>query len=448
MLPRVRLPRLWSALLLAASLLLLLAGLIVWIGREPRLRKNLYIGSIPVGGLTPAQAENHLSAELTWRLAAPLYLSGPTGETTIYPNTAGFSLDCAGAVREGLDLTRQMRWNFRYRRTDLPLVPQVDPDAFAATLTDLRQAARREPREARIQLRSNNTLETVPETWGQDLDLAALQTAAQAIVLSDGEHRLTLPFISLPPRVTAAEIEQRGANRLLSQYTTAFDEGNINRSRNLRTGIAALQEYWLPPGATFSYNLVTDRTANADQYREAPIYLQGKIVLGIGGGVCQVSSTLYNAAVLADLPVLERHPHSMTVPYVPPGRDATVSEGIADLRFSNPTSAYLLVLASAAAGKLTVHIFGPEPEAGTVVFEQATLKTIEPATKYIEDPLLPPAEQVVVQTGKRGYQVKTWKVRKKDGKEISRTLLSVDTYQALESIIRVGPPPAVIIPVP
>ncbi len=143
----------------------------------------------------------------------------------------------------------------------------------------------------------------------------------------------------------------------IAQYTTYFDASIINRSENIRLAAKALDGKLLAPGERFSFNkTVGQRTVEAG-YKEAMIIVGKTYVPGLGGGICQVSSTLYNVAVLAQLEILERHHHSLPVNYVPPGQDATVNFPYFDFRFRNITDTYLLIRSFVEGNSLTSQIY-------------------------------------------------------------------------------------------
>ncbi len=143
----------------------------------------------------------------------------------------------------------------------------------------------------------------------------------------------------------------------IAEYSTRFDSTLVNRTENIRLAAKALDGKVLAPGERFSFNeSVGRRTAEAG-YREALIIDGNKFTLGLGGGVCQVSSNLYNAVILAHLEILERHRHSLLVDYVPPGQDATVSFPSLDFSFRNSTDAYLLIRSLVKGNILTFQLY-------------------------------------------------------------------------------------------
>ncbi|MHB8072805.1 cell wall-binding repeat-containing protein [Desulfosporosinus fructosivorans] len=146
----------------------------------------------------------------------------------------------------------------------------------------------------------------------------------------------------------------------IAQYSTRFDSTQVNRTENIRLAAKALDGKLLAPGERFSFNnSVGERIAEAG-YKEALIIEGNTFTPGLGGGVCQVSSTLYNVVLLADLEILERHSHSLPVNYVPPGRDATVSFPILDFKFKNSTDAYLLIRSFVDGNTLTFQLYKKE----------------------------------------------------------------------------------------
>jgi putative cell wall-binding protein len=143
----------------------------------------------------------------------------------------------------------------------------------------------------------------------------------------------------------------------LSEYTTYFDSGMVNRSDNIRLAAEALNGHTLSPGDLFSFNQSVGRRTAEAGYKEAPIIMGEEFVPGVGGGVCQVSTTLYNAAVLADLEIVERHHHTLPVAYVPAGQDATVSYPALDLKFRNTLDVYIVIRSSVEGNTLTFQLY-------------------------------------------------------------------------------------------
>lgn len=160
------------------------------------------------------------------------------------------------------------------------------------------------------------------------------------------------------PKVSDADIA--GITTVLATYTTQYDASSTNRSHNIELATQKINGTLVHSGEQFSFNaIVGERTAEAG-YDDAPVMVDGKLVPGIGGGICQVSSTLFNATYLSGMSIVERTSHYAAVGYVPQGRDATVAYGYLDYIFSNPFSTPVYILATANDGNLTVYVLGAE----------------------------------------------------------------------------------------
>ena len=160
----------------------------------------------------------------------------------------------------------------------------------------------------------------------------------------------------------------------------------------------------------------------------------------LAGGICQISSTLYNAVIKANLEVTERRNHSFTTSYIKAGQDATVVYGVIDFKFKNTRTYPVKISADVSSGIVDFKINGIKEEVEyDISLYPVTTGTIPYTTQYITDPTLAPGQQVPVQGGGNGLKVSTYKDTKLDGKLISRELISTDTYSPMKAIIRVGP---------
>lgn len=191
------------------------------------------------------------------------------------------------------------------------------------------------------------------------------------------------------------------------------------------------------PGATLSFNeTIGPRTAETG-YKDAYIIINNEYVRGIGGGICQVSSTLYSAAVLANLPIVERYPHAVVISYIPLGQDATVNYPNLDFKFKNDTSSLLYIRTEVKNGMMTVRIYGKKT-GKTVRFEQKIEKETDFQTIMRVDSSLPPGKVVQDQAGYKGYIVQTYRIVKDASGMESKLLLSRDEYAPTHKILRVG----------
>jgi len=193
------------------------------------------------------------------------------------------------------------------------------------------------------------------------------------------------------------------------------------------------------PGEIFSYNKIVGERTIAKGYKEAAVYSGGKVVDGIGGGICQLSSTLYNAVIYANLEITARSNHRFLTSYVTAGRDATVSWGTIDFCFKNTRSYPIKVVSSVKNGVVTTEIYGiKEEKEYEVVIESTVTEVIPYNINYIKDASMSQGEEEIKQYGANGAKSVTYKIVKQNGIIVSRTLLSSDTYSALERIVKTG----------
>ena len=175
-------------------------------------------------------------------------------------------------------------------------------------------------------------------------------------------------------------------------------------------------------------------------YKTATAYENGRSVDSIGGGVCQISTTLYNASLYAELEIVQRQNHSMTVSYVKPSMDAAIAGTYKDLKIKNPYDTPIYIEGYTQGKTLTFTIYGKEtrPSNRTLAFESETISTTPSPTQEIQDPSLPAGKRVKVESGHTGLKSKLYKCVYVDGKLQDRTLLNSDTYNASKSVYRVG----------
>lgn len=229
-----------------------------------------------------------------------------------------------------------------------------------------------------------------------------------------------------------------GASRWLAGFRVTAPEPLFEERENLRRGAELLAGTVVEAGTTFSMNAAIGPYTKARGYRLGPSYLGGRLVPSEGGGVCKVSTALYNAVIHSGLTVVERHPHSMIVPYVAPGRDAAVSYGGKDFRFRNDAGAPVVVWAELRDLTLFVGLYGShEPPA--VTWHHQVLARQEPWTLRPYNPDLGPGQERVVHEGFPGLTVRTWLTIEYPGKEPEQRDLGIDAYQPLPRIVERGP---------
>lgn len=229
-------------------------------------------------------------------------------------------------------------------------------------------------------------------------------------------------------------------NGVIGDYRTAFPTSTPGRKENIRISAAAMEKDIIMPGQTVSFNDLTGPRSIANGYKDSTVIVAGDYTSGVGGGVCQTSTTLYNALLQADMTIVQRSPHSIPAKYVPYGQDAAVAYGYLDLKFRNDYDFPIYIKSIYTGNELTFKIYGDQNAKNYLVkIQPETVEVIEPKTETIVDNSLAVGQKEVVQYGRTGYKVHTYKSKVKNGEVISRELITKDHYKSRNTVYRVGP---------
>lgn len=292
------------------------------------------------------------------------------------------------------------------------------------------------PVDARFYFDEQETIHIEQEQEGKELDLGSLITSLG----NPGFYLETypLPIKRVPPRITAEDLAGKTPKYLWSEYKTVL--ANIpDRTENVRVASHKLNGFIIEPGAEVSFNDVVGPREPEQGYRAAKVIVGGKFEPGMGGGVCQVSSTFYNTILQAGLKIKERYNHSVRIAYVPLGRDATVVYGQKDLKFINTSDSYLLIRTELSGLNLSISLYGSDPKPfDQIELVTKVLKTIPCKEQYISDSFLAPGEKKLIEKGGKGYITKTYRVISADGNKTTE-LISEDYYHSSPTIIAQGP---------
>lgn len=270
------------------------------------------------------------------------------------------------------------------------------------------------------------------------VDFAITMEEAKAI-LKEKKEEYIIPLKIQKANKTVNDLGEEAFPKQLSTFTTIYDASNINRTNNLAIATSKINGKVLMPGEVFSYNKTLGKRSVENGYKEAAIYSNGKVENGLGGGICQISSTLYNAAVMANLEIVDRTNHMFVTSYAEPSRDATVVYGSIDFQFKNTRKYPVKIVASVNNGVAAVSFYGiPEEQEYEIRITNSRTGTIPCEVEEIPDPDLPAGETVVEQNGHNGCTSVAYKEIYLNGEFVSRELLSSDTYSAMKRIVRVG----------
>ena len=262
---------------------------------------------------------------------------------------------------------------------------------------------------------------------------------AKKIVSENSEYGKTyqIPAKITSPEFLYEEAKEKLFANTLGSYKSTYNPGDVSRSSNVALAAKLVNGTIIMPGAEFSYNTVVGKRTEEAGFKVAHVYMNNEVVDGIGGGICQVSSTLYCAVLYANLQVTERVNHQLPVSYVPLGQDATVDYGNIDFRFVNNTGYPLRILTHASNGVMYASLEGFKDVDEKVEIEPVRIGSIPPKVVEEKDDTLPLGETKEESVGDDGSIVETYKIVTVDGKS-TRTLVSKSTYAAGKTIVKVG----------
>ena len=292
------------------------------------------------------------------------------------------------------------------------------------------------PSDARYEVK-NYKLNIIPHVIGVDFDKEQAKKIKEESPLQWNE--IKIPVTLSYPKVLTKELENSLFNNKLASYTTYFNANYKERSHNITLAARKLDNIVLAPGDEISFNEIVGKRSSEAGYQNAKVYMGNKIVEGIGGGICQVSTTLYNTVLLSDLEVIFRSNHSMTVSYVPLGQDAAVEYGTLDFKFKNNKKNPIKIKSEVNNGKIRFEILGTQEEDNRiVVIENIVIKQEPFPIKETENPNLAKGEVIIQQNGANGYVVDTYKIIKQNNEVVSRDKISRSIYRPIEQIQVIG----------
>ena len=312
-------------------------------------------------------------------------------------------------------------------------LPIINKKADGINLKKIHDEIYKQAQDAYI---TQNPLTVHPNVNGVDFAIS-IEEAEE--LLKEEKEEYIIPLKITVAEKTVSDLGEDAFPNTLGNFTTRYDASNKNRSNNIYLASEKINGTIIMPGETFSYNQVVGKRTIDAGYKEAGAYAGGKVIQEIGGGICQVSSTLYNAVLYADLEIVERSNHYFETSYVTTGRDATVSWGTVDFKFKNNRTYPIKIEAVAKNGINKISILGiKEEKEYEIVIQSKVTSIIEQEIKYENDYSIPYGEEEVEQQGHNGCTSKTYIIKKLNGATVSTEEITSDYYHALDKIIKKG----------
>lgn len=413
---------------------------------------QVYIESINVGGLAPdlARAKIQPAADEILSHRVAFRYQGQDWEASL--SELGVTIDLEAAVDRALQIGHEGSPFRRYReirtarqngyRVRLPI--SVNTRAVEGVVSSLTEELTVPAADATFFIDKDDLIQLTPAKMGARINTerAALELVRSIPFLRTNDREvILLSMEQVQPEVTSDDLGRMKIKGVLGSFSTRFNPGNVNRTYNLHVAADALNNQMVKPGAEFSFNEIVGPRSEEAGYKEALVIVNNQFVPGVGGGVCQVSTTLYNALLRGGLSVTERSNHSLVVPYVPPGLDATVAYGGLDLKFRNDTGSYLVIRTKINGDVLTIKLLGDTDVKKNVSIVNKVEQELPFKVVTKTDPNLYTGKEVVEQEGVKGYRAKVLRQFYENGLLVRTELVSHDVYKPIDKIVRMGTKP-------
>ncbi|AFM43545.1 putative vancomycin resistance protein [Desulfosporosinus acidiphilus SJ4] len=437
-------------LFISLSILILLLAIGVPVGYytwdHHTIVEGVKISGINVSNMSQLQAKAAVNKDIESLLNQTVKLTDGQHDQDVKLEDLGLTLSADKALKDAYGVSRigslYQRINSKREAAkglDFKLTSQWDDKKMQTCLDQLFGQYNKPAVDASFQITDQNVMVISKEQAGFAYDSETLKTQIKAINYSDPVKELKVNYQEQKPKVLASQLEAQKITGLLASYTTHFDPSQTARTENVQLAAKALDKAVIKPDDILSFNNIVGERTVAGGYKDAYIIVDGKFVPGLAGGICQVSSTLYNTGLLANLAVAQRSNHDLAITYAPLGQDATVAYPDLDLKFRNNTGGYLLIRTSSTSNSLTIDLYGKVNPGQEVNITDTTESVIQPEEQHVVDKTLKHGESVVKQLGQPGYIVKSVRTVKVNGNVVSSEPLQQSVYKALPKIVDVGP---------
>ncbi|HOM01449.1 MAG TPA: VanW family protein [Acetivibrio sp.] len=438
-------------LIVAASVLLLIAASVSVYIMAVLNRKTFYDGvfveGIDVSGLSIDEARERVKRKLdriVYENSILLNYEDMTWKIGLSDISYGFLLDEAiesaysigrdGSVLKRLKTIRALKSN---KRNVLSEVVFSKP-RLEEYITSIKKQVDENAKNATVTYQ-NGKITFDKEIIGRFMDVDKNLSLLENKLLRRDFSSFELEVLKVYPKIMYKDISH--IEEVISSFSTAFNSSNVNRSHNIKLACERINNTVLLPGEIFSMDASLGTRTKENGYKDAPVIVKGRLIEGIGGGVCQVTTTLYVAVLKAKLEVVERVNHSMPLGYVEPGQDATISEGYIDFKFRNNSDRACLISATVVGNKIFVKLLGAKSGSNRVVKLKSVVveRMSPPEDEIIVDKSLPKGAVEVEREPVQGLRVEVYRETYENNRLIEREKISEDIYRPVQGLKRVGP---------
>lgn len=412
-----------------------------------KIYPNVFIKEINVGGMTKEEAKNALNNNYTKNIGNKeiiVNIKGKDKEFKANYSEISPKYDVDKAIDEAFNYGKdsnffkknsliknkknykqEIQLNFTYNNKKLTSLE----DKIVKKFTIL-------PKDATISI--NGKILITPEKVGYGVDKKELDNKFKEELNGDigNETKIVVEEKEVMPKVTKKELSK--IDGVMGEFTTSYQSSDSNRATNIQVVTNFVDGTVLMPGEEFSYSETSQKDKSL--YKEGNAYINNQVVKDIGGGICQVSTTLYRAVMKANIRSTERYNHSLTVGYSKPGLDATVAWGYLDYKFKNPYDFPIYIKGITHNKMVTFKIYGDVDglKGRTYDMTNEVLRVINPTEEIIKDPNLEEGKRIVESNGQTGYVARGYQLTYENGQLIKKELVSTDNYAMVPRKVRVG----------
>ena len=418
---------------------------------EETIKTGVYAGDIDLSGKTVEEAKGAIEhyvedlsdVELTLQAADGNEVKVTAGELGVSWANTDLPEEAFAVGRTGNIIARyKLLKDLEQESMSLPIELDFNIEAINTILTEKCVIHDNKPVNVSLKKLEDGTFEVVGGKAGQTVDVEASIDKVYSFLTEEWTQTPTsveLAIETTDPKGSAEELAS--ITDLIGSFTTSYRTSGSSRSANVENGAALINGTVLYPGEEFStYEAVAPFT-QANGYYMAASYMSGRVVDSLGGGICQVSTTLYNAVLEAELEVSERHNHSMIVTYVDPSADAAIAESSGkDFKFINNLDYPIYIEGLTENKKITINIYGKEtrPEGRLVEYKSEVLEVIRPTSDAVYADPGQPIGYIVTESAHIGYKARLWKIVTENGVEVSKEQINSSNYKVSPRSATVG----------
>lgn len=413
------------------------------------VKEGVKIDSVNVGDMTEKEVKKAVKSHVKKKTNIKVQLRINKDKITTTLKDLGYKWENRELVEQVMEVGKQGNVIKRYKDSvDLKkngktfeLKMGIDQKKMKAKLEELCKAFNVDAKNASLEA-TGHGFKIIAEKEGCEVDYETTANQLVSYIEKQWDKKSAIQLEATTkitkPKYTTKDCK-KVSNTPMGSYTTQFTAGVVNRNANIRNGAEKLNGNVVYPGERFSCNEHLVPWTEDNGWKPAGTYSEGSVVDSLGGGICQVSSTLYNALLNAEIKVVERYPHSMAVSYVPLSADAALAGDYKDLVFENNTDAPIYVQGVYTEGAITFNIYGHDTrkKGHSVEYVSKTTKTIPIKTATKKDPTLPAGTKKVT-PGHVGYVAELYKITYENGKQVSKELVHTSTYAMAPTTTLVG----------